>query len=128
MKYIGFEKSECIEKLTAIQNDIEQIIAVIGPRSTLKGREAYRAQVMLADLKNRLNIDYYRHLPVKGRKMMTLEETICYYPAILEASAKIAIPTNSTPGQDWVNGLEQARRDIAYYLAQLGAEVPSVRD
>jgi hypothetical protein len=121
MKYIGFDKRECISKLTAIRSDIDKIIAIIGTQSTVQGREGYRAQVLLADLKNRLNIDYYRHLPVKSRDMMTPEETIFYYPAILEASAKIAIRTNSTPGRDWVSGLERARKDIEYYLEQLGA-------
>lgn len=118
---IGLSQEDCISRLQAYSDEIDQIIALFDDRGVRKGQKE-TAQALLTKLKESLKNDYKSRDTKKGEEQMTNVERTCFFPAIHEAYANMSIKTNSRPSSAWTFELYDAQSTIKHYLHQLKDE------
>ena len=112
------EVESVINRLTVYRDRFTTILDLIGDKRKFTEDEKHHLQQLFTDLKSDLMADVKRGSTNAGRTLLSETELNFLQPALLEASARIHVATNSNP-TTWHTDLSSARTDITYLLHQL---------
>jgi hypothetical protein len=112
---------QCIIRARWYLAQVDALLAALKAKLRLDEDERIQCQSMLRELKNRFGID--KTTPLAERE--ATPPLVHYHARMLEAQARLTMPTNTppTPGR-WVGPLEACRTHLVEYLAYMEQREP----